>query len=101
MSPSQILSMTVQEFPLSLLLPAVHTEPPAFTTACAEFCVIMGHNKEHKEHCPFFADSIQLYVYKTGVSVQCLKEVVEFCSTLYVFCLNMTSNRQCPKAVIQ
>lgn len=66
----------MQEFSLSLLLPAVHTEPPAFTTACAEVCVIMAHNKEHKEHCSFFADSIQLYLWKTGASIQCLKEVL-------------------------
>lgn len=86
----------MQEFPLSLLLPAVHTEPPAFTTAHAEVCAIMALNKEHKEHGSFFSDSI--YLYKIGVSIQCLKEVLPFCSTLYGFCLNMTSNRQCPEA---
>lgn len=45
----------------------------------------MVHNKEHKEHCSSFADSIQLYLYKTGISIKCLKEVLQFCSTLYVF----------------
>lgn len=90
----------MQECPLSLLLPAVHTEPPALSTARAEVCAIMAHYKEHKEHCSFFAGSVQLYLYKTGVSIQCLTEVLQFCSTLYVFCLNMTSNRQYPEAVI-
>lgn len=75
----------MQGFHRSLLLSAVHSEPPAFTRAWAEAFVIMAHNKEHEELCSFFADSIRLYCYKTGVSIQCLKEVLQFYSTLYVF----------------
>lgn len=90
----------MQECPLSIHLPTVHTETPAFTTACPEICEIMAHNKEHTEHYSFFTDSIQLYFCKTGVSIQLKKSYGS--AALYMFLwLNMTSNRQCPEALIQ
>lgn len=66
--------------------------------ACPEVWAIAAHNKEHKEHCFFFADSIWLYLYKTLVSIQCLKEVLQSCSTLCAFCLNMTKLQAMPWA---
>ena len=58
--------------------------------ACPEVWAITAHNKEHKEHCSSFVDSVRLYHYITLVSIQCLKEVLQSCSTLYAFCLNTT-----------
>lgn len=73
----------MQEFPLSLLLPAVHTEPPAFTTAHAEVCAIMALNKEHKEHDSFF--QIAFFSTKQESLFSVLKKSYRFAALYMVF----------------
>lgn len=85
------------ECPLSLLLRALPTEPLAFTIEPAErFGQSWLTIKNIKSTALFFPDSIQLYLYKTQVSIQCLKKVLQSCSTLYAFLLNMTKLQAMP-----